>query len=635
MLRNHNKDRYQLKNKIKILHLEDTPSDAELIERELKKGKIQFEIVVVANKKAFKNALQNFDPDILITDHTLPSFDSLEAIKILNQKGVKIPVILVTSTVSDEFAVEVMKAGADDYILKDRLHRLPKAVRNAMEKNSVKQKLYESELFNTEVLSSLSAHIAVIDHNGDLIAVNKAWKDFETANREASLHSISTGSNYFDVCKQAIEKGDTYAAKALTGIQSVLNKENEQFEMEYPCHTPKQKRWFLLNIINFGIDTSKVITSHVEITSRKLAEQSLQLSRSNLTALIENTNAIIYSLDTNFCYITFNKLLHDTLKKKYGLDIKIGDSVSGFLEKLESEEVNHWNRMYSKALKGNKVEFEKEFTIGELYQCSSFSINPIWKNKTVIGLSCFVYDITKQKIQEKEKEKMTADLIQRNQILEQFTFIISHNLRAPTANIIGFSEILQDETLTLEEQKESLIALSASIKGLDTIIKDISNILQSENEVYAEKEFVSFSELVENIMISLGNIIEKNKVQINFDFSEVEKIYSLKIYIYSIFYNLISNSIKYSKPNVPPLIQIKSKKENDKIILAFKDNGLGIDMKTNSTKVFGLYNRFHSHVEGKGIGLFMVKTQVEALGGIITIASELDKGTTFTIIFKI
>ncbi|WP_339686787.1 response regulator [uncultured Nonlabens sp.] len=631
MLRNHNKDRYQLK----ILHLEDTPFDAELVARELKKGKIQFEILVVAHKKAFKNALQNFAPDILLTDHTLPSFDSLEAIKIIKQRGVKIPVILVTSTVSDEFAVEVMKAGADDYILKDRLHRLPQAVRNAMEKNSVKQKLHESEIFSEEVLSSLSAHIAVIDRNGDLLAVNKAWKDFGNKNGVASLNSISTGSNYFDVCKQAIEKGDPYAAKALTGIQSVLNKENEQFEMEYPCHSATQQRWFLLNIIKFGIDTSKVITSHVEITSRKLAEQSLQLSRSNLTALIENTNAIIYSLDTNFCYITFNKLLHDTLKKNYGLDIKIGDSVSGFLEKLESDEVNHWNRMFSKALKGKTVNFEKEFTIGPIFQCSSFSINPIWKNKTVVGLSCFVYDITKQKQQEKEKEKMTADLIQRNQILEQFTFIISHNLRAPTANIIGFSEILQDETLTLQEQKESLIALSASIKGLDTIIKEISNILQSENEVYAEKEFVSFSELVENIMISLGNIIEKNKVQINFDFSEMEKIYSLKIYIYSIFYNLISNSIKYSKPNVPPLIQIKSKKENDKIILAFKDNGLGIDMKTNSTKVFGLYNRFHSHVEGKGIGLFMVKTQVEALGGIITIASELDKGTTFTIIFKI
>lgn len=168
--------------------------------RELKKGKIQFEIVVVTNKKAFKNALQNFDPDILNTDHTLPSFDSLEAIKILNQKGVKTPVILLTSTVSDEFAVKVMKAEADDYILKERLHRLPKAARNAMEKNNVKQKLYGSELFNTEVLSSLSAHIAIIDHKRDLIAVNKAWKDFETANREASLQSISTGSNYFDVC---------------------------------------------------------------------------------------------------------------------------------------------------------------------------------------------------------------------------------------------------------------------------------------------------------------------------------------------------------------------------------------------------------------------------------------------------
>ncbi|CAM3497044.1 PAS domain S-box protein [Aequorivita lipolytica] len=244
-------------------------------------------------------------------------------------------------------------------------------------------------------------------------------------------------------------------------------------------------------------------------------------------------------------------------------------------------------------------------------------------------------DLTKEKKAENERAKMMSDIVQRNSDLEQFSYMVSHNLRAPTANIIGFAEILEDETLKPKEQKELLQGLSASVTGLDTIIKDINTILQINREVHEKKETVIFSKLVNDIMLSIGNLLYNHSVHIKRDFSEVDEIYSLKVYIYSIFYNLISNSIKYSKPNVPPLIEIKSKKENGKIILIFIDNGLGMDMTTKEDKIFGLYNRFHSHVEGKGMGLFMVKTQVELLGGKIAIASELNKGTEFTIEFEI
>ncbi|SRX55774.1 PAS domain S-box protein [Aequorivita sp. CIP111184] len=244
-------------------------------------------------------------------------------------------------------------------------------------------------------------------------------------------------------------------------------------------------------------------------------------------------------------------------------------------------------------------------------------------------------DLTKEKKAENERAKMISDIVQRNSDLEQFSYMVSHNLRAPTANIIGFAEILEDETLTPQEQKESLQGLSASVTGLDAVIKDINTILQSKQEVHEKKEPVIFSKLVNDIKMSIANLIDKHRVRIISDFSDVAEIYSLKIYIYSIFYNLISNSIKYGMPNVPPLIEIKSKKENGKIILIFIDNGLGMDMTTKEDKIFGLYNRFHSHVEGKGMGLFMVKTQVELLGGKIAIASELNKGTKFTIEFEI
>jgi signal transduction histidine kinase len=129
-------------------------------------------------------------------------------------------------------------------------------------------------------------------------------------------------------------------------------------------------------------------------------------------------------------------------------------------------------------------------------------------------------------------------------------------------------------------------------------------------------------------------LLQSEEIRIETDFSQAEKIFSLKTYIYSIFYNLIINSIKYKQPTLPSVISIKSYRDWDKLFLIFKDNGLGIDLTKNGAQVFGLYKRFHSHIEGKGLGLFMVKTAVEMLGGSISIASAVNKGTIFTIQFN-
>lgn len=510
------------------------------------------------------------------------------------------------------------------------------------QKKKAELKLYESEIFNKGILSSLNSHIAVVDNNGSIIAVNKSWNDFAKGNGMTSLERVSEGSNYFEVCNKAAKNGDKDAAQALSGIQSVLNEESQYFEMEYPCHSPNEERWFTLGVKSFGSDTHKVVISHQDISILKKTEQLIQQYQSNLKAIIENTDALIYSLDTEFRYIAFNQILHDELFKVYGINVKIGDHAFEFLEKLDQEEANSWLEIYKKVLKGETVKFElrgtkvkteQELTAGDFHNYSSFSIYPIWENNTIIGLSCFIYDITKQKESQKKNEKLSADLLLRNQDLEQFAFIISHNLRAPAANIIGYTEYLQDETLSPQEQKESLEALSLSVKGLDAIIKDINTILQIKREDHDKKESVVFSKIVNDIRLSIQNLIERHNVSILTDFSEVDQIYSLKVYIYSIFYNLIENSIKYSKPDEPAVIEIKSKIENGKICLIFKDNGVGINLNTHGDKVFGLYKRFLPQIEGRGIGLFMVKAQVESLGGSITISSELNIGTQFKIIF--
>ncbi len=190
--------------KRRILHLEDLPSDALLIDKALKKGNVDYERLVVDTKDKFIKALNDFSPDIILADHSLPSFNSLDALVIFHETGMKIPFILVTATISEEFAVEILKKGADDYILKDRLHRLPTAIQNALEKyrlKRAKEVIIDELIINQSHLIEVQAIAKVGSWKTDLQNFNVIWSEethhiFETdpkkfqATHEAFLNFI-------------------------------------------------------------------------------------------------------------------------------------------------------------------------------------------------------------------------------------------------------------------------------------------------------------------------------------------------------------------------------------------------------------------------------------------------------------
>ncbi|WP_181304708.1 PAS domain-containing sensor histidine kinase [Rufibacter sp. XAAS-G3-1] len=244
-----------------------------------------------------------------------------------------------------------------------------------------------------------------------------------------------------------------------------------------------------------------------------------------------------------------------------------------------------------------------------------------------------VQDVTNERLAQLEKERITADLLQRNKDLEQFAYIVSHNLRAPVANIIGLSNLMR--TLGPENPTffKSMEGLQISAHKLDAVINDLNNVLQIRREVNERKEQVNLNQLVEDIKTMTSGLMAKENVSISTNFSDVDSLYTIKSYLHSIFANLISNSIKYRQAHQVPTIEIWSCKKGGKKIITFRDNGLGIDLKTHQHKIFGLYKRFHFHTDGKGMGLFMVKTQVEALGGKIQVQSEINQGTEFSIEF--
>jgi hypothetical protein len=156
------------------------------------------------------------------------------------------------------------------------------------------------------------------------------------------------------------------------------------------------------------------------------------------------------------------------------------------------------------------------------------------------------------------------------------------------------------------------------------IIDIRQDIFQIRQKIYLEEEFKSIHDILEQEIYT-------HHVAFRNDFSNCEVIYSVKPMIHSILYNLISNSIKYRSLDQPPVVEICSWEEKDFFILTVKDNGLGIDLNTHKDNVFKLYHRFHQHTEGKGLGLYLVKLQCEALGGTVRIESELNKFTKFTL----
>lgn len=267
--------------------------------------------------------------------------------------------------------------------------------------------------------------------------------------------------------------------------------------------------------------------------------------------------------------------------------------------------------------------------------------SPIYdEHNNLIGMVGISTDITARRKAESKMRKLNEDLkayteevVTANKGLEQFSYIVSHNLRAPVANIIGLGNLIREEDYSQEVKDQLTENLLDNVSRLDSVITDLNEILSVKSNVRTLKELVEMPKLVESIALSIQDLIDKENVLITTDFSEMNGFKTVRSYIQSILYNLILNSIKYRQPDIPPVIHIKGEKKGRKHIITVADNGMGIDLSKKKGQVFGLYKRFHNHVEGKGMGLFMVKTQVEILGGKISISSQPNEGTIFTMEF--
>jgi len=378
-----------------------------------------------------------------------------------------------------------------------------------------------------------------------------------------------------------------------------------------------------------------------DITERKEVEQQLRNSESFSRGVLDSLNSNIAVIDFTGTLVAVNESwnIFSAENGSYTLaDTGIGSNYFEVCSKADKE----GEEDAGAACAGiNDVMNDKKDVFYLEYPCDSdqekrwFGMRAMKfeGNQSLVVVSH--QDISERKFAEFDRIKVANDLIHRNKDLEQFAYIVSHNLRAPVANILGLLSIQDTPVLSLQEKKELNDGLFESVNKLDDIVKDLNQILQVSTSMNERNEEVEFSQLVEDIKVSIKNLIEMDIIEVGYDFSEINTFSTLKSYIYSIFYNLITNSIKFRQLQIPCVIKIESHLVDQKLQLIFTDNGLGIDLEKQGDQVFGLYKRFHPHVEGKGLGLFMVKAQVEKLGGKISIRSEVNKGTEFKIEFEL
>jgi PAS domain S-box-containing protein len=243
-------------------------------------------------------------------------------------------------------------------------------------------------------------------------------------------------------------------------------------------------------------------------------------------------------------------------------------------------------------------------------------------------------DITEEKKLEKEKEILIRELTTNNKDLKQFSYITSHNLRAPLSNLTGLLNLIDDISIEDSELKEILTGFKVSTHLLNETINDLAKVITIKDSPSSQIETLLIKELFNNILNQVKYQIETIKPVINIDFDNAVNINTNKAYFESILLNLLTNALKYRSKDKPLIINIAITEINKKIVINFKDNGIGIDLERHKDKIFGLYQRFHNYPDSKGLGLYLVKSQIETMGGTISIKSEVNKGTAYLLTFN-
>jgi PAS domain S-box-containing protein len=477
-----------------------------------------------------------------------------------------------------------------------------------------------------------SAIVAITDHKGIITHVNDNFSKISKYKSEELIgqdHQIINSGHH---TKEFIKELWTTIANGKVWKGEIKNKAKDGTVY-----------WVDTTIVPFLKSDGKpyqYVAIRSDITGRKKSEDELKktlkeisdykyaLDESAIVAITDQ-NGTITHVNENFCKIS--KFKSEELIGQDHRIINSGYHPKEFIRDL-------WTTISN----GNvwKGEMKNKTKIGTVYWVDTTIVPFLKPDGKPYQYVAIRSDITERKKGEEHIKKVNEKALEHAQALEfkniqlvDFCNIVSHNLRAPLINIsmlVDYMEQSKDEA----ELKEGQSKIKPVVNHLMEVFNELVESIQIKQDTEIAVDQINMQYCAEKVLIGYETQIEKYGIDIQLDFKDAPLVTFPMKYMESIFANLISNSIKYKSPERKPYIKIKTEVSGNSTLLSVEDNGLGIDLIRHKDNIFKIRKTFHRHAEAKGFGLFMTKTQVEAMGGEIWAESQPNIGSTFFIRFK-
>ena len=615
----------RLKN---LLLIEDNPGDALLTRSLLESTQAELDSFhVVETLRQAEAFAGTEDIDLILLDLNLPDSNGIETFEAVSNLFYDVPIIVLSGLRESEVANEALKHGAQDFLIKGEFDELllERAIRYSIERADNLRKLRVSEERYRELFNLNPQPMYAFDEETlEFFLVNKATIDHYGYSQEEfmnmKLTDIRPASELSQMYRQ-LEKQRSDTVPMVSGTWIHQRKDGSLIEV---------------NIMSMRLEVDNRVARLViieDVTEKRKTMNHLLM----LESVITNINDAILITEAEPIRGDGPKIIYAN---------KAFENMTGY----SLEEIKNLTPRILQGPDTDRAALDRMYECMKRWEPTDVEVinyrkdgSPFWSHFSVVPVAdengWYTYwisvqrDISGRKQAEAEQRLLTQELLQQNRDLQQFSFIISHNFRAPIANMQGLLNLLETNELS-NESKLIIDNLNTTVSQLDGTLNDLVKVVLLKSFTNLDSEWIKFDDILFSTKLSLKHELDDKSIHIVSSFEQKPSVFSNRVALDNIFLHLISNSVKYRSPERDLIINVSTHTDSEHTIIIIKDNGLGMNVDRYRDRIFGMHQRFHTHKEGRGMGLYMTNHQVMALGGHIEISGKENEGLEFRIFLK-